>query len=782
MNPHTSQAMKHLISLLTVTALACGAVVSAQEAKQAVPTPAAADVKPAPVASLDLLRDKEVIGLFSSLPVQEDGRVKPLDTLARFKLLRFSGKQSGISATRMNESTGKTEPIDDPATGKPLVDAKGKKITFTAMEWLLVSWFRPDIAKQLPVFVVDNSEAVTELELKAKGKRDRYTYNEIEPGRTALMRKMQEVRNVDAKQRTPVQRALAKLAFDFLDYEMILSHFDFARAPFGKELGSLPPELAALVKDGQADWAALLPKMLDYFKSHPEAAAPMANPWLREYYRTLVGALMSGNEESLPRFFPPPVEKIEVWHNPGTILKSVLDGTTATAEDIGHLVRYGKLATTATDPAAFKATLKELHESVTKLAAARNQPGHVALELHYHRFDYFYNALLCFTFGLLLLALSWVNPATRWGRLCRTLCMLLTLCGTVLGAVGIIARCLIMERPPITSLYETIIFISTTAALLALIAEWITKKGWALAVASVAGTCGMFLSIRFMNMEGRDTMEQLQAVLITNFWLSTHVPCINLGYTAGMVSAIFSVMYVMGRLTPNLAKHDLKKVSWIGTSSAAGLFLAMMRFDLLSKTTSRDFSISYQTKIAMIICGPGLAYAGLVYLSRLVPSLKKGIPVGSAPARDLTRMAYAFVMAGLFLSLVGTVLGGIWANYSWGRFWGWDPKENGALMIVLVNLAILHARLGGYIKEAGFHCCGIFLGMVVAFSWFATNQLGVGLHSYGAMEGAWMWLYIFWGMMTLLLIVGAVIAMSDRRAKRPADPGNPALADAGAAA
>lgn len=706
MKRKTPHAMKTFLSLLTIGALLSGSASFAADAKPAADTKPAAEAKPAPVVPLDLLRDKEVVELFSSLPVQEDGRVKPLDTLARFKLLRFSGKQSGISAARVEKDTGKSVPINDPATSKPLVDAKGGKIKFTAMEWLLVTWFRPDIAKELPVFVVDNSEAITELELAAKGKRDRYTYKEIEPGRGALMRKMQEVRSVEQKQRTPVQRAMAKLAFDFLDYEMMLSHFDFVRAPFGKEAASLPPELAAFVKDGKADWTALLPKMLDYFKAHPEAAAPMANPWLREYYRSLVGALMSGNEESLPRFFPPPVEKIEVWHNPGTILKSVLDGTPATAEDLAHLTRYGKLASTATDPAAFKATVKELHESTTKLAAARHQSGHVALELHYHRFDYFYKALLCFTFGLLLLALSWVNPATTWGRLCRAACVLLTLGGTALGSIGIVVRCLIMERPPITSLYETIIFISTTAAILALIAEWITKKGWALAVASVAGTAGMFLSIRFMNMEGRDTMEQLQAVLITNFWLSTHVPCINLGYTAGMVAAIFSVIYIVLRV-----------------------------------------------------------------LGKVRP--------GDGTARDLTRMAYAFVLAGLFLSLVGTVLGGIWANYSWGRFWGWDPKENGALMIVLVNLAILHARLGGYIREVGFHCCGIFLGMVVAFSWFATNQLGVGLHSYGAMEGAWMWLYIFWGTMAFLLIVGMVIAMLDRKGP-PSEPKEIAATEAAA--
>lgn len=123
-------------------------------------------------------------------------------------------------------------------------------------------------------------------------------------------------------------------------------------------------------------------------------------------------------------------------------------------------------------------------------------------------------------------------------------------------------------------------------------------------------------------------------------------------------------------------------------------------------------------------------------------------------------------MAGLFLSLVGTVLGGIWANYAWGRFWGWDPKENGALMIVLMNLVILHARLGGYVKEVGFHCCCIVLGMITVFSWFGTNQLGVGLHAYGFTDGVWKWLYIFWAAMTAFLIFGMILALLDKSARK----------------
>ena len=112
--------------------------------------------------------------------------------------------------------------------------------------------------------------------------------------------------------------------------------------------------------------------------------------------------------------------------------------------------------------------------------------------------------------------------------------------------------------------------------------------------------------------------------------------------------------------------------------------------------------------------------------------------------RLLTRMVYGCVCFTLFFSLVGTVLGGIWANDSWGRFWGWDPKENGALMIVLWNLIILHARLGGYIKEQGLHLCTILGGCVVVFSWWHVNFLGVGLHSYGFTSGqsAIWWFYL----------------------------------------
>ncbi len=249
---------------------------------------------------MDLLRDPEVVELVRSIPVQEAGRVKPLDTVARFRLLRFSGK-----------------------TTIPMVDAEGKKTTLNDMEWLLVSWFRPDLAKDLPVFVVDNSDAIVEIGLSGKEKRDRYSYNELLPGRTALVQKRQEVADIETKDRTPVQRILGKLGSDFLDYEMMLGHFDFARSPFGDEVKSVPPEIVPANAPAPRI-VPLLKNMTAHIKAHPEAGAPMANPWLRNFYfHSMLGAMMAGNAEQTLRIFPTNDPTTEVWQGPGTIMMHV---------------------------------------------------------------------------------------------------------------------------------------------------------------------------------------------------------------------------------------------------------------------------------------------------------------------------------------------------------------------------------------------------------------------------------------------------------------------------
>ena len=112
-------------------------------------------------------------------------------------------------------------------------------------------------------------------------------------------------------------------------------------------------------------------------------------------------------------------------------------------------------------------------------------------------------------------------------------------------------------------------------------------------------------------------------------------------------------------------------------------------------------------------------------------------------ARSLSAMIYGIICFGTLFSLVGTILGGIWADQSWGRFWGWDPKENGALMIVIMGAIYLHARWGGICKERGLMALAIWGNIITAWSWFGTNMLPVGLHSYGRMDSAYAWLIGF---------------------------------------
>ena len=121
--------------------------------------------------------------------------------------------------------------------------------------------------------------------------------------------------------------------------------------------------------------------------------------------------------------------------------------------------------------------------------------------------------------------------------------------------------------------------------------------------------------------------------------------------------------------------------------------------------------------------------------------------------KNISRMVYGIVCFATLFSFIGTILGGIWADQSWGRFWGWDPKENGALLIVIWNAVILHARWGGLIRERGLMAMAIFGNIVTSFSWFGVNMLGIGLHSYGFMDAAFQWLMIFIASQVLLIVL-----------------------------
>jgi ABC-type transport system involved in cytochrome c biogenesis permease subunit len=165
-----------------------------------------------------------------------------------------------------------------------------------------------------------------------------------------------------------------------------------------------------------------------------------------------------------------------------------------------------------------------------------------------------------------------------------------------------------------------------------------------------------------------------------------------------------------------------------------------------------DTNIWLATHVVIITLGYAAAvlaaFLGIVYVIAGVFTRALSAEFG----KTLMRMIYGTVCFALLLSFVGTILGGIWADQSWGRFWGWDPKENGAVLVVLWNAVILHARWGGLVRERGIACLAIFGNVIIGWSWFGTNMLGVGLHSYGFMESAVFWLVAF--CLSQLLLIG----------------------------
>jgi len=97
---------------------------------------------------------------------------------------------------------------------------------------------------------------------------------------------------------------------------------------------------------------------------------------------------------------------------------------------------------------------------------------------------------------------------------------------------------------------------------------------------------------------------------------------------------------------------------------------------------------------------------------------------------------------GVWLLGTGIVLGAVWANYSWGRFWDWDPKETFSLVAFLGYLATLHGRLFGFWKGVGVAAGSVLSFQLVLVAWYGVNYiLSAGLHSYGFGTGNHTWFY-----------------------------------------
>jgi len=305
--------------------------------------------------------------------------------------------------------------------------------------------------------------------------------------------------------------------------------------------------------------------------------------------------------------------------------------------------------------AAFNRAVDDYWQYLRESGPEDFQPAKVALESGFNRIAPFYTCAWLYVFAFIPTALSWLVLPKLFNRTAVSLILL----ALAIHTVGLVVRIYISGRPPVTNLYSSAVFIGWAAVILGLVLEWLYGKGIGNTIAAFSGFSSLLIA-HYLSLDD-DTFKVLQAVLDTNFWLATHVVCITLGYATTFVAGFLGLFYVVrGIATPTLSPQASK---------------------------------------------------------------------------EMARSIYGILCFAIFFSFFGTVLGGLWADDSWGRFWGWDPKENGALIIVLWNALVLHARWDGWVRERGLAALAMAGNIVTAWSWFGVNQLGIGLHSYGFTDG-----------------------------------------------
>ncbi|MFG0242377.1 MAG: cytochrome c biogenesis protein CcsA [Phycisphaerales bacterium JB054] len=315
------------------------------------------------------------------------------------------------------------------------------------------------------------------------------------------------------------------------------------------------------------------------------------------------------------------------------------------------------------------------------------------LEVLFNRASLFTGATAVYVLAFVGVCISFVarsrsGPGALAGRL-QSGSFALLVAAVLVHTVALALRMYLQDRPPVTNLYSSAVFVGWAAALAGVFMERLYPLGVAILGSATIGAGTLIIAHNLGN-DG-DTMQMMQAVLDSNFWLATHVITITLGYSATFLAGALAAVYLLGR--------------------------AFTR----AVTPERE--------------------------------------------RAMIRMVYGVVCFAMLLSFVGTVLGGIWADQSWGRFWGWDPKENGAALVVLINAIILHARWGGLVRAPGIAALAVAGNIVTVWSWFGTNMLGVGLHAYGFMDSASLWLGVFVASQFLLM---ALASAPGRRGRTPA--------------
>lgn len=575
---------------------------------------------------------KQALQAFAEVPVLELGRYKPWDSVARNSLLMLYERQE-------------------------IRTEEGK---LSAIEWLGELLFDGRKADERQVFRVMHPDVRVLLGNEDEQQKF-YSFNEIFKYMPQLAEHAEQASQLEAQLRSPYQRAVVKLSRNLTLYQS-LKH---TLSPPGRD--TLQDEIANFQY-----WAG---EPFHAFVKHQrgQEADPEA---LQHFFQT---ASVYKRLDEMTTTHPIPIPESDATEDDDWMsLWSILVKSAPVTEVTPVIRLYADLSQAYQNAewAGFKENCEELKATLANIKP--DAVSSASLETRFNRSEIFYRTSVLYVLIFLLVMASWVK--LKWqAPLGRLACWLLAL-ALVLHTAGLILRMIIQDRPPVTNLYSSALFVGWGAVVLGLVMERLFKNGIGAAAASAVGFMTLIVAHHLGN-DG-DTMTMMQAVLDTNFWLATHVVVITKGYSATYFAGFLAIMYIL-----------------------FGFFTKLL-------TAER--------------------------------------------AKALESMVYGILCFALLFSFVGTVLGGIWADQSWGRFWGWDPKENGALLIVLWNAIILHARWGKFMGARGIMIAAVFGNIVTTWSWFGTNMLGVGLHTYGFMDQAFFWLIAFAFFMLMIMAIGAI--------------------------
>jgi len=561
-----------------------------------------------------------------------------------------------------------------------------------AAEWMLEAMVRPELADTRPVFLIHHPDLINELDLRGKGREKSGLFY-------FSFNELTNSLDTIEKEGRQVQGVESQ---NRTAYQKQVAKLHNALILYRRVKNSLQPEttrdfaaeLAAFTNSIPAGVAAV--RAREAGLEHDKAAFTRFAQFLGPYDQMA--------RLGYPLLIPPspPDRKAEQWQTMGQALFEAGVHGAPLSPAVGW---YATMASAfAQDKSeSFNEALGQYRQWLAERLPSAFSKG---------RQEYFFNNLQAFLHCMIiylcafLLAAGAMFTVAVWphgAEALRRSAFYLVVLGCVVHTAGLIFRMWLERRPPVTNLYSSAVAIGWMSVVLGIFLERFYRVGIGAAAASLVGFITLIIAHNLAL--GGDTMEMLRAVLDTNFWLATHVVTITLGYAANFVAGLLGILYILlGVFTPLLSF----KVGPAGVQPA----------------------------------GPGAS----------------GSNGGASPdlGQALTRMVYGIICFAMLFSFVGTVLGGIWADQSWGRFWGWDPKENGALIIVLWNALILHARWDGQIRERGLMNLAIFGNIVTAFSWFGVNMLGIGLHSYGFMDAAFKWLSLFFVSQVVLIGLGCL--------------------------